>query len=72
MILSIRVVPNSKKLEIIKLSENNYKIKLDERALEGKANLRLIEVISNYLNVKKSSIKIIKGNKSRNKIVEVY
>jgi uncharacterized protein (TIGR00251 family) len=72
MILSVKIVPNSKKLEIIKLSENNYKIKLDERAVEGKANSKLIETLSDYFNVKKSSINIVKGIKSRNKIVEIY
>lgn len=71
MILSIKVVPNSKKLEIIKLSEENYKIKLDEKSAEGRANIRLIEVLSEYFKVKKSSIKIMKGRKSRDKIVEI-
>lgn len=71
MILSIKVVPNSKKLEIIKLSEENYKIKLDEKSAGGRANIRLIEVLSEYFKVKKSSIKIMKGRKSRDKIVEI-
>ena len=72
MILSIKVIANSKKLEIVKLSENSYKIKLDEQAVKGKANSRLIEVLSDYFNVKKSSIRIVKGNKSRDKIVEIF
>ena len=72
MILSIKIIVNSKKLEIVKLNENSYKIKLDEQAVDGKTNSRLIEVLSDYFNVKKSSIKILKGNKSRDKIVELF
>lgn len=71
MILSVRIVPNSKKMEIIKLSENNYKIKLDERAVKGKANSKLVEVLPDYFNVKKSSINIVKGIKGRDKIVKI-
>jgi uncharacterized protein (TIGR00251 family) len=71
MIISVKTIPNSKKLEISKMYENNYRIKLDAPAIEGKANLRLIEVLSDYFNVSKSSINIIRGEKSRNKIIEI-
>lgn len=72
MIILVKVIPNSKKLEIIKLDEKNYKIKLDAPAIEGMANSRLVEVLSDYLNIQKSSIRIVKGLKSRNKIVEIF
>jgi uncharacterized protein len=71
MIILVKVMPNSKKLEIIKLDEKNYKIKLDAPAIEGRANSRLVEVLSDYLNIPKSSIRIVKGLKSRNKIVKI-
>jgi hypothetical protein len=44
---------------------------VDAPALEGKANKRLIEIIAEHFNVSKSSIKILKGFKNRNKIIEI-
>jgi len=37
----------------------------------GKANKELIEVLSDFLKVKKKNIRIIKGEKSREKVIEV-
>ncbi|MBI1978530.1 MAG: DUF167 domain-containing protein [Candidatus Aenigmarchaeota archaeon] len=71
MLFSLKVIPNSKKLEIMRFGENEYKIKLDVHATEGKANIKLIQVIADYFHVPKSSVSIIRGFKSRNKIVEV-
>ncbi len=71
MFLSLEVIPNSKKLAIMKLGENEYKIKLDAPATEGKANIKLIQVIADYFHVPKSSVSIIRGVKSRNKIVKI-
>jgi hypothetical protein len=71
MLLSIKVIPNSKKAEVKNPGENNYVVKLNAPAEKGKANLRLIEVLSEYFGVPKSLIRIIKGHKTRNKIVEI-
>ena len=71
MEIAIVIVPNSKESEVIKISENNYKIRIDVPALKNKANKRLIEILSEHFNVSKSSIFIIKGLKSRNKIIKI-
>jgi hypothetical protein len=71
MKLNITVISNSKISEIIKIDENNYKVKVDAPAVEGGANKRLIEILADYFNVSKSSIKILKGFKTRNKLVEI-
>jgi uncharacterized protein YggU (UPF0235/DUF167 family) len=39
--------------------------------MEGKANARLREILAKYFSVPKSSIQILKGKCSRNKVVEV-
>jgi uncharacterized protein (TIGR00251 family) len=71
MFLSIKIIPNSKKLEIEKLNETSYRIKLNAPPRKGKANEKLIEVLSKYFNVPKSSVAIATGSKHRNKIVEI-
>ena len=58
MKLEVRVSPRSSKEEIVKLSESSFKVYMHETATEGKANKKLIEMLSEYFNVKKSSIKM--------------
>ena len=71
MEILVMVVPNSKNFEVIKIDDKSYKIRVDAPAIEGKANKRLIEILSCYFNVPKSSIKIVKGNRSRKKIIRI-
>ncbi len=47
------------------------KIYLTAVPIQGKANKELIKLLSEKLSVSKSKIKIIKGEKSKEKIIEV-
>ncbi len=69
-IVNIKVVPNAKKNEVIQMPDY-LKIKITTPPVEGKANKILIEVLAEYFNVKKSAIRIIKGEKSRDKVVMI-
>ena len=69
MIISVSVTPNSRRPGVSKIDEENYEVKVDERAKGGRANARLIEILSEYFGVRKSSISIIKGSRSRDKVV---
>ena len=71
MIISVRVSPNAKKSEIIKMGEDIFKIKVDAPAEKGEANRRLVEMLADYFKISESSVSILKGFKSRNKIVEI-
>jgi hypothetical protein len=71
MRINVLVVPNSKVSEVIKTDESNYKVRVDAPALDGKANKRLIDILAEYFKVSKASIKILKGFKNRNKIIEI-
>lgn len=68
MKFKIKVHPNSRREEIQKLSEDEYKVFLKKSPIDGKANVEL----ENFLKKEfKSKVKIIKGFTSKNKIVEV-
>jgi uncharacterized protein (TIGR00251 family) len=70
MIKEVKVIPNSKEEKIYQ--ENGiYKIKIKEPALDGKANLALIKFLAKEFKTKKRNIKILKGEKTRNKIIEI-
>ncbi len=70
MKIKIKVIPGAKKAEVIK--NKILKIKVDAPAQKGKANKRLIEILAEHFNVSKPSIKIVKGEKSREKIIEIF
>jgi uncharacterized protein len=71
MILYVHVTPNAREARVTKLSETSLEVKIDERAEGGKANKRLLEILSEYFNVPKSAIVIVRGTKSRDKVVEL-
>lgn len=71
MIIRVKVLPNAKKSEIMKIDENNFRIRVNAPAEDGKANSRLLKILSKYFDTPESSISVLKGFKSRNKLVEI-
>jgi len=71
MILRVRVKPGSKKEGVRKISENELEVRVSAPPEKGKANLRLIEILSKHFGVPKSKVRIFKGETSRDKLVEV-
>lgn len=68
---SIKVIPRSSKNQVISLSESELKVKLTAPPVDGKANEALLQILSEYFQIKKSSLRILSGATSRNKIVEI-
>lgn len=71
MRVKVKVVPRAKKERVDRLPDGSLKIYINEPAIEGRANKKLIEVLTGYFRVKKSNIAIILGEMSRDKVVEI-
>ena len=71
MIINVKVKLNSGKQEVVKISENEYVVSLKKPAEDNKANIELIKLFSKYLKISPKDIKIIKGLKSKNKIIKI-
>jgi len=69
-IINLKIIPNSRK-NCVEKEENRYKVHVTAPAVDGKANKALIELLSEFFNVKKSSIEILRGETSRNKVVKI-
>jgi uncharacterized protein len=67
---ALRVVPRAKQNKVVE-EEGRFKVFLTDPPVEGQANKALIEVLAGYLGVRKSRVRIIRGEKSRDKVVEV-
>lgn len=68
IIINIKISPNAKKNEIINESEIT-KIKITAQPIDGKANKALIEFLSKNFKIPKTSIKILKGETSKEKTI---
>ena len=69
-LLNVKVIPNSK-TQKIEVTENEIVINLMSQPRKGEANKELIKLLSKTLKIPKSEISIIKGEKSRQKIIKI-
>jgi len=68
MIIVVKARPNSGKQEVKKVSDSEYIVYLKKPAEDNKANIELVKLLKKHFL---KDIKIIKGLKSKNKIVGV-
>lgn len=71
MIITVKVIPRSSKNEIVLQPDGVYKIRITAPPVDGEANKKIIELLSDYFDVSKSGIRIVRGESSRNKVVEI-
>jgi uncharacterized protein len=69
--ISIRLEPRSAKKGISGVVNGVLKIKVHSPPVGGAANEELIELLSEALRVRKTSVTIIRGHSSKEKLVEI-
>ena len=69
--ISIKVQPNSNRNEVVGVVNGVWKIKIAAPPDKGKANKELVDFLSEWLDIKKDRINILRGQTSHNKIVEI-
>jgi len=70
VIIEVSVKTSCKKSEI-SLRGDMYHACLKGKPIHNSANIELIDLLSSYFNTSRSSVKILRGFKSRKKIVEI-
>ena len=70
-ILSVRVQPRASKDELAGEMNGALKIRLQAPAVENHANDALIEFLAQLLKTPKSAVRILSGDRSRTKRIEV-
>jgi uncharacterized protein (TIGR00251 family) len=71
IIFAVRVQPRASKDEIVGEIAGALKIRLQAPALEGRANEALIEFLAELLKTSKGAVRILSGERSRLKRVEI-
>ena len=70
MRIALKVIPGAKRNEW-KVQDDGIRVYLNAPAVEGKANAALIKFLAVHYGVKTSQIEIIKGLKSRHKVINI-
>jgi len=65
------VITRARKEGIEKIAEDDYKIKVSAVPEKGRANKRVIELLSKEFVLKKSNIRIVSGETGNRKIAEL-
>jgi uncharacterized protein (TIGR00251 family) len=71
MLIKVYVTPNAKQSRVVKISDDYFEVWVDGRAVAGRANRRLLEILAEHFNIPKSKISIIRGTRSRDKTVQL-
>lgn len=71
MKITVQVKPNARKEEISVREDGVYVVKVSAPPIEGRANVRLIEVLAAHFKKPKRSVEILVGAHGKNKIVEI-
>ena len=69
--LHVRVTPRASHNEVCGFTDNVLHVKVAALPDRGKANKELIDYLSVILDIKKSSLHLLKGHTSRNKVIAV-
>ncbi len=71
MRITVRVKPNAKKDEIKKIDTDYYEVRVTAIPEKGKANKKVVQVLSKHFKIPKSKIRLIRGETSREKVFEL-
>jgi uncharacterized protein (TIGR00251 family) len=69
--LQVRVIPGASRTEITGFTDGVLRVKVAAPPDRGKANRELIDYLSGILDIKKSSLHLLKGHISRNKVIAI-
>jgi len=69
--IPVRVYPSSARNEVVGFSDGVWRVKVSAPPVRGKANRELITYLSKVMGVGRSSLSIVKGHTSRNKVLAV-
>ena len=69
MFISMRVYPNARRNEVAGVNDEVWQVRVAAPPIRGEANRELIAFLGRVLGVGTSSLSIVKGATSRNKVI---
>ncbi len=69
--LEVHVTPDARDPGVKRMDDGTFEVRVDERAERGRANKRLLDIMSRHLGVPRSKLVLVRGAKSRYKTIMV-
>lgn len=69
--ISVNVQPRARRRKIEQIGAAEYRVSVHSPPEKGKANKEVIEILALTFNLPKNAVKIIRGDKSRQKVVSL-
>lgn len=69
--INVRVIPRAKQNKITTDDDGRLRVHITAAPVDGAANDAVIKILAEYFNIPKSQIKIVRGETSRDKVVEI-
>ena len=69
--LELKVIPNAPRNEVVGWLGAALKVKVHAPALEGRANDELLDFLAETLGVPRRDVTLLRGDKSRQKVVQI-
>lgn len=71
MKIFVKSKPSSKKEAVEKIDGKNFIVAVKDPPVKGKANRALVKTMAKYFDVPSSSVQIVSGHTSKQKIIEI-
>jgi len=71
MRITVKVKTGAREEKVERLGDKAFSVWVKELPKEGRANRATVELLSRYFDRPKSSVSIIRGHTSRNKVIEI-
>ena len=69
--INLRVIPRARQNKIDVDENGVYRVHITAAPVDGAANAAVIKMMAEYFDIPKSQIKIVRGETSRDKIIEI-
>ncbi len=67
----MRVQPGASKDEVVGWEDDVLRVRVRARAVEGKANKGVVELLAETLGLRPYQVSLVRGERSRDKLVEM-
>jgi uncharacterized protein len=71
MKITVIAKPNSKKESVVQNEDGSLTVRFNIPPVDGKANLKIIELLSIHFKVAKSAVQILHGSTSKKKLFKI-
>lgn len=71
MIIRVRVIPNAEESDVVGRIGSTIRLKVAAPEIDGEANKELCRFLADFFEVKPRMVKIVRGERGREKTVEI-